>query len=138
MRRTAAAVVLAGTALLLSSQAGGSSLGRFEVHLRVVPIVVDTSKPVRVRFTAYSLTTHGRVLSDVWQFRLVALSPTGTRVRLPIHHVARGVWIGAVRLRTVGTWQIRLADWPAAGTGPIVRVKVREPVTTPTTTTPSP
>jgi hypothetical protein len=127
MRRTAAAVILAGTTLWLGPQAGASSSGRFQVQLRVVPIAVNAGSPVRVRFTAYSVTAHGRVLSDTWQFRLVAVSPTSERVRIGLRHVARGTWTGAVRLHEIGTWQIRVANWPSAGLGPVVKVKVHEP-----------
>jgi hypothetical protein len=128
--RRAAAVSLAGVALS-AVPAAASATSRFEVRVRVNTSRVDAGTPVRVRLVVYAVTNAGRVLSDTPRFHLVAISPAGDRVAVGLRHVGRGTWSGAIRLRVVGRWRIRVSDWRSAGKAPAVTVRVREPAPEP-------
>jgi hypothetical protein len=123
--KRAAAVSFAG--LILSAvPAAASATGRFEVHVRAQPTLVDIGAPVRTRLLIYAVTNSGRVLSDARRFQLVAVSPLGERIELGLRHVRRGTWSGTVRLRVAGRWLIRVSHWAGTGTVPAVAVHVRE------------
>jgi hypothetical protein len=123
MRRSAA-VSLVGLALFAVPAAAGTT-GRFEVHVRAQPTLVNMAALVRTRLVVYSIASSGRVLSDARTFRLVAVSPLGERLPLGLRHVGRGTWSGAIRPRVAGRWVIRVSNWPGAGPVPSVAVHVR-------------
>ena len=133
-------VVPAALAALVSAPLASAA---FEVRINVNPSIVQVGKPVRIELRSFSLNSGKHVLADGpgQKLRVEVVSPAKRVVRVALAHTALGVWRGTYRFRSVGRWQVRIANWPKGGQGPKLYVRVRPkqpPPTTTTTTTTTP